>query len=86
MFILRWNIAIMHQPVAVADEEGVRFVNGKVVHPLVGIRDEGDALDCAVIAAETPDQITEFEFASIDPFAFDIRLKITSIFNGVNSI
>jgi hypothetical protein len=61
----------MHQPVAVTDEEGVGFVNGEVVHPLVSVRDERDAFDNAVIAAETPDQITDFEFASIDPFAFD---------------
>jgi hypothetical protein len=34
------------------------FVNGEVVHALVGVLDELDAFDCAVIADQTLDQMS----------------------------
>ncbi|GAB4527931.1 MAG: hypothetical protein OHK0046_46240 [Anaerolineae bacterium] len=42
----------MHQPIAVTDEEGVRFIDGEVEHRLVGVRHYGDLLHHAVVAIE----------------------------------
>ncbi len=57
----------MHQPLAVADEEGVRFIDREVVHRL-RVNHNRNRLDCAV-AVKRHDFIADFEVAGVHPLA-----------------
>ncbi len=50
----------MHQPITLANEEGVSFFDGEVVHALVGIEDYDDLFDRAGFAIKGDDLFADF--------------------------
>ena len=59
----------MHQPFTVADEEGVCFINGEVVHGLVGVLDDHDGFNDAVVAVQREDHLARLEVCRVNPHA-----------------
>jgi len=56
----------MHQPLTVAHEEGVRFVNGEIIHLLRGFFD-GDGFNFARGAVRVADVIANFQIFRVYP-------------------